>query len=75
MASHNDNIAKGPNGHIVLSSSEQAKSAPGSSNTEMSKLRSPNQPNAPSPPLPPPNGGLVAWLQVAGSWCLMLNCW
>jgi MFS family permease len=26
-------------------------------------------------PGPPPNGGLVAWLQVAGSWCLMFNCW
>ncbi|KAK8046375.1 MFS general substrate transporter [Apiospora saccharicola] len=22
-----------------------------------------------------PNGGLEAWLQVAGSWCLMFNCW
>ena len=22
-----------------------------------------------------PNGGLVAWLQCAGSFCLFLNCW
>ncbi|KAJ5947533.1 MFS general substrate transporter [Penicillium verhagenii] len=27
------------------------------------------------PPVSPPDGGLVAWLQVAGSWCLMFNCW
>lgn len=26
-------------------------------------------------PRPPPNGGGFAWLQVAGSWCLMFNCW
>ncbi|KAI8630515.1 major facilitator superfamily domain-containing protein [Xylariaceae sp. FL1651] len=24
---------------------------------------------------PPPDGGLVAWLQVLGSWCLSFNCW
>lgn len=23
----------------------------------------------------PPNGGLVAWLQVVGSWCLFFNTW
>ncbi|KAK8039930.1 MFS transporter- MCP family- solute carrier family 16 (monocarboxylic acid transporters)- member 10 [Apiospora rasikravindrae] len=77
MASPNDNTAKGTGGNVVLSSSEAAQSAPGSSNTEMGKLRPPTQPNAtsPSPTPPPPNGGLVAWLQVVGSWCLMLNCW
>ncbi|KAI1126930.1 major facilitator superfamily domain-containing protein [Nemania abortiva] len=27
------------------------------------------------PPSAAPNGGLVAWLQVLGSWCLSFNCW
>lgn len=26
-------------------------------------------------PEPPPNGGLTAWLQVAGSFFLFFNCW
>lgn len=26
-------------------------------------------------PEPPPNGGLLAWLQVAGSFFLFFNCW
>ncbi|KAL4985864.1 MFS general substrate transporter [Aspergillus falconensis] len=26
-------------------------------------------------PSPLPNGGWLAWTQVAGSWCLMFNCW
>ncbi|KAK8106852.1 uncharacterized protein PG998_008865 [Apiospora kogelbergensis] len=68
-------MAKGPGGHVTMSSSETAKSVPGSSNTEMSRLRTPNQSTSPSTPPSPPNGGLTAWLQVAGSWCLMLNCW
>ncbi|KAK6844286.1 hypothetical protein PG995_014396 [Apiospora arundinis] len=75
MASNNDDNVKGAGGQVTMSSNETAQSAPGSSNTEMSKLRNPNQPATPLPGAPPPNGGLVAWLQVAGSWCLMLNCW
>ncbi|GAM40635.1 hypothetical protein TCE0_039r13131 [Talaromyces pinophilus] len=31
--------------------------------------------DSPSAPPKPPNGGFVAWMQVAGSWCLMFNCW
>lgn len=26
-------------------------------------------------PEPPPNGGTLAWLQVAGSFFLFFNCW
>lgn len=26
-------------------------------------------------PAKPPDGGYMAWMQVAGSWCLMFNCW
>jgi hypothetical protein len=32
-------------------------------------------PKAPATPPPPPNGGLVAWLQVAGAFILFFNCW
>lgn len=26
-------------------------------------------------PIPPPNGGLKAWMQVAGAFCLYFNTW
>lgn len=29
----------------------------------------------PDDPGPPPNGGVKAWLQVAGSFFLFFNCW
>jgi MFS family permease len=32
-------------------------------------------PGAPPGMAPPPNGGLVAWLQVLGSWMLFFNTW
>ncbi|KAJ5433025.1 uncharacterized protein N7458_012181 [Penicillium daleae] len=32
-------------------------------------------PKEPATPPPPPNGGLVAWLQVAGAFFLFFNCW
>nr|POE92251.1 aspyridones efflux protein apdf [Quercus suber] len=32
-------------------------------------------PPAGPPGGPPPNGGLVAWLQVVGAWCLFFNTW
>jgi hypothetical protein len=32
-------------------------------------------PKEPTTPLPPPNGGLTAWLQVAGAFFLFFNCW
>ena len=36
----------------------------------------PKGPPAGGPPGgPPPNGGLQAWLQVVGSWCLFFNTW
>ncbi len=36
----------------------------------------PAQPAAPGgPPGPPPNGGMVAWLQVAGGFSLLFNTW
>lgn len=34
--------------------------------------RAPEQPITPSPP---PNGGVVAWLQVAGAFFLFFNSW
>ncbi|OAA54526.1 Major facilitator superfamily domain, general substrate transporter [Niveomyces insectorum RCEF 264] len=30
---------------------------------------------SPPPPAPPPDGGLLAWLQVLGSWFLFMNSW
>jgi hypothetical protein len=32
-------------------------------------------PKEPATPPPPPNGGLTAWLQVAGAFFLFFNCW
>lgn len=32
-------------------------------------------PKEPTTPPPPPNGGLTAWLQVAGAFFLFFNCW
>jgi hypothetical protein len=44
------------------------------SDAEGEKEASPSPPPGPSVP-PPPNGGLKAWLQVAGSFLLVLNTW
>ena len=42
-------------------------------------LEAPAPAPAPAPPMPAanavPNGGLTAWLQVVGSFFLMMNCW
>lgn len=32
-------------------------------------------PKEPATPPPSPNGGLTAWLQVAGAFFLFFNCW
>ena len=44
------------------------------SDAEGEKEASPSPPPGPSVP-PPPNGGRKAWLQVAGSFLLVLNTW
>lgn len=31
--------------------------------------------NTQPPHSPPPNGGILAWLQVSGSFCIFLNTW
>ncbi|KAJ5100510.1 MFS general substrate transporter [Penicillium angulare] len=46
-------------------------------NTDDSSQGGGEERTIPKPPAPParPDGGFLAWLQVAGSWCLMFNCW
>jgi hypothetical protein len=62
---------------------DEEKAAPYESPEEQQRtdgVHAPKEDATPAPPPnagpgPPPNGGLVAWLQVLGSFCLFFNTW
>ncbi|KAJ5370752.1 Major facilitator superfamily domain general substrate transporter [Penicillium cataractarum] len=55
----------------VLSDALSSAPVPESDGSEVEN----QPPKEPATPPPPPNGGLTAWLQVAGAFFLFFNCW